>query len=152
MDTPVSPVAFALGAGARFIARGIDTVQKELPDVFARAHAHKGASFVEIYQNCIVYNDGVFSNFTQKDVAANRQIHLEHGKPMIFGAENQFGWRVANGKLALEVVSIGENGITQDDIAVHDETDRIMAHMLAEIQGADRPVAIGVLFCEPIAS
>ena len=152
VDTPVSPVAFALGAGARFIARGIDSVQKELPNVFARAHAHKGASFVEIYQNCIVYNDGVFSNFTEKDVAANRQVHLEHGKPMIFGTENQFGLRVADGKLALEVVTIGENGITQDDIAVHDETDRIMAHMLAEMQGADQPVAIGVLYCDPMAS
>ena len=91
VDTPVSPVAFALGAGARFIARGIDTVQKELPDVFARAHAHKGASFVEIYQNCIVYNDGVFSNFTEKDVAANRQLHLKHGKPMIFGPRTNLG-------------------------------------------------------------
>ena len=152
VDTPVSPVAFALGAGARFIARGIDSVQKELPNVFKRAHAHKGASFVEIYQNCIVYNDGVFSNFTEKDVAANRQVHLEHGKPMIFGAENQFGLRVADGKLALEIVTIGENGITRDDIAVHDETDRIMAHMLAEMQGADRPVAIGVLYCDPTTS
>jgi len=152
VDKPISPVAFALGAGARFIARGIDSMQKKLPDVFARAHAHKGASFVEVYQNCIVYNDGVFSNFTEKDVVANRQIHLEHGKPMIFGAENQFGLRVADGKLALEVVSIGEDGITEDDIVVHDETDRIMAHMLAEMQGADRPVAIGVLYCDPMAS
>lgn len=152
VDKPISPVAFALGAGARFIARGIDSVQKKLPEVFARAHAHKGASFVEIYQNCIVYNDGVFSNFTKKDVSANCQIHLEHGKPMIFGAENQLGLRIAPGELSLEVVTIGENGVSDDDVAVHDETDRIMAHMLTEMRGVDRPVAIGVLFCDPLPS
>lgn len=152
VDRPVSPVDFALGAGARFIARGIDSMQKQLPEIFARAHAHKGASFVEIYQNCIVYNDGVFSNFTDKAAAADRQIHLEHGKPMVFGAENRFGLRIADGRLALEAAVIGENGVTEEDIAVHDETDRIMAQMLAEMRGADRPVAIGVLYCDPAPS
>ena len=152
VDTPVSAAVFALGAGARFIARGVDTIQKKLPDIFARAHAHKGASFVEIYQNCIVYNDGVFSDFAEKGVAANRQIHLEHGKPMIFGSDDQLGLRIAASKLALEVVTLGQSGVTEDDIAVHDETDRIMAHMLAEMQGADLPVALGVLYCDPVPS
>ena len=152
VDKPVSAAAFALGAGARFIARGVDTIQKKLPDIFVRAHAHRGTSFVEIFQNCIVYNDGVFSNFTDKGVAANCQIHLEHGKPMTFGSDGQLGLRIAAGKLALEVVTIGQSGVTESDIVVHDETDRIMAHMLADMQGTDLPVALGVLYCDPMPS
>ena len=149
VDKPVLAGTFALGAGARFVARGVDTAQKKLPAIFARAHEHRGTSFVEIYQNCIVYNDGVFSSFTEKDVAADRQIYLDHGKPMIFGSEEQFGLKIANGKLALEKVVIGEGGITEEDIAIHDETDRIMAYMLAEMQGLGLPVALGVLYCDP---
>jgi len=152
VDKPISPVAFAIGAGARFVARGIDSQQKLLPETFKRAHEHKGTSFVEIIQNCIVYNDGVFSNFTEKDVAADRQIHLENGKPMIFGADGQYGLRIRPDRLELEVVTIGEDGITEDDIVVHDETDRIMATMLADMRGADRPVAVGVLYCDPLPS
>ena len=82
VDRPVSPCAFALGSGARFVARGID-VHKNLPDVLKAAHAHKGASFVEIFQNCIVYNDDVFAPFTAKD-NAGKQLWLKAGEPMLF--------------------------------------------------------------------
>ena len=81
VDLPVSATQFALGAGARFVARGVDTQQKDLPGILARAHAHKGASFVEIFQNCIVYNDGAFDGFTDKSVVDSMQVHVEHGKP-----------------------------------------------------------------------
>src|SRR3546814_174246 len=83
VDRPTSPCAFALGSGGRFVARGIDT-HKNLPEVLKRAHANKGASFVEIYQNCIVYNDAVFESFTEKKAAPANQIWLENGKPMLF--------------------------------------------------------------------
>ena len=79
-------------AAARASSRAsIDTHQKHLPEILKRAHAHKGASFVEIFQNCIVYNDGVFANFTDEDVAADTQVHVEHGKPLIFGKDNAQG-------------------------------------------------------------
>ena len=93
VDKPLSAIEFALGAGARFVARSIDTAQKHLPGVLKRAHAHKGASIVEIFQNCIVYNDGVFDHFTEKKTASETQLHVEHGKPMLFGKENEKGIR-----------------------------------------------------------
>ncbi len=82
IENPVSATALALGAGARFVARSVDTMQAHLPEVFKRAHEHNGASFVEIFQNCIVYNDGVFGEFTARDVADDSQVILEHGKPL----------------------------------------------------------------------
>ena len=152
VDKPVSPVAFALGAGARFVARGIDTMQKQLPGLFKRAHEHKGPSFVEIFQNCIVYNDGVFSDFTEKEVAADRQLHLEHGKPMIFGKDRNLGIRLKAGALKLEVVTIGKDSVTEDDLLVHDEKDQMMATLLGGMNGTDMPVAIGILYCDPLPS
>ena len=152
VEKPVTPAAFALGAGARFVARGIDSLQKKLPDIFRRAYEHKGASFVEIFQNCIVYNDGVFANFTEKGVAEDRQIHLEHGKPLIFGKDGQLGLRRKPGAIALEVVRLGEDGVSESDLMIHDETDRMLALLLAEMHGADMPVALGVLYCDPLPS
>lgn len=149
VDRPVSPCEFALGSGARFVARTIDTAQKHMPGVFARAHEHKGASFVEIFQNCIVYNDKVFAGFTDKAVAADTQLHLEHGKPMIFGAEANKGIRLDADSLSLEVVTIGEDGIGEDDILIHDETNAMLAHMLAGLRPPAFPMAVGVLFCQP---
>ena len=124
VDYPVSATSFALGAGARFVARSIDTDQKHMPKVLTRAHDHKGASFVEIFQNCIVYNDGVFSDFAEKKSATDTQLHLEHGKPLIFGKEGNKGIRINHDIFDLEVVTIGEKGITTGDILVHDETNR----------------------------
>lgn len=152
VDAPLSPCVFALGAGARFVARGIDTSLKELPVTLARAQQHKGASFVEIYQNCIVYNDKVFEEFTEKKHAKDTQIHLKHGEKMIFGKLVIKGLRFNTEKFALEVVVIGENGITEDDILVHDETNRHMAFMLSEMEAPDFPVACGVIYCNPSQS
>ncbi len=149
VDAPVSPCAFALGAGARFIARGIDTAQKDLPGILARAHAHKGASFVEIYQNCNVYNDGVFESFTDKAVAADSQLHLEHGKPMIYGKDRNRGIRLKPGTLELEPVIVGENGVTEADILVHDETNKTLAHLLLNLETPRFPVVLGVIYCNP---
>jgi 2-oxoglutarate ferredoxin oxidoreductase subunit beta len=149
VESPVSATQFALGAGARFVARSVDTLQQHLPVVLKRAHEHKGASFVEIFQNCIVYNDGVYSNFTEKDVAADHQVHLDHGKPMLFGRDRKKGIRIKPGTLELEVVQLGEGGITEVDILVHDETNRMVAFMLAQMEPPQFPVALGVLYCSP---
>jgi 2-oxoglutarate/2-oxoacid ferredoxin oxidoreductase subunit beta len=152
IDNPVSAASFALGCGSRFVARSIDTLQKHMPTVLKRAHAHRGASFFEIFQNCIVYNDGTFNRFTDRDVAADNQIDVVHGEPLVFGAEKNKGLRVRPGSLALEVVTIGENGISMDDILVHDETDRILATMLVAMDPPEFPVAIGVIYCNPAES
>ncbi|MBI05899.1 MAG: 2-oxoacid:ferredoxin oxidoreductase subunit beta [Rhodospirillaceae bacterium] len=149
VDHPVSATSFALGAGARFVARSIDTDQKHMPEVLKRAHAHKGASFVEIFQNCIVYNDGAFADFAEKKAAADTQLHVAHGEPLVFGAERNRGIRINHDILELEVVSIGENGVTLDDILVHDETNLTLAGWLARMETPEFPVAIGVLYCDP---
>lgn len=146
VDNPVSPCAFALGAGARFIARGVDTQQPQLIEVLKRAHAHRGASFVEIFQNCVVFNDGVFQAFTDKKVAPEEQLFVEHGRPLLFGKDRTHGLRFDAKRLALEVVTVGENGVTEADVLVHDETNRTLATMLVALE---RPVAVGVIYCAP---
>ena len=149
VDRPVSAAQFAIGAGGRFIARSADILQKHLPVVLKRAYENKGASFVEIFQNCIVYNDGVFKHFTEKEVQAEMQIHVEHGKPLIFGAESNKGLRIKEGLMWLEVVTIGEDGVTEDDVLLHDETNRPLAMLLASMKPPAFPVALGVLYCDP---
>lgn len=148
VDNPVSAVEFALGCGARFVARSVDTLQKHLPVVMKRAHAHKGASFVEIFQNCIVYNDGAFAHFTDREIAADTQVFVEHGKPLLFGKDNDKGIRLNTSTLKLEVVKVGENGVAVGDILVHDETNKVLATLLAQMQPPSFPVALGVLYAE----
>ena len=149
LEAPANAAAFALGAGARFVARSVDTMAKHLPIVLKRAHAHEGASFVEIFQNCIVYNDGAFAHFTDKAVASDAQLHLEQGKPMLFGKDR--GLRLNPSSLQLEAVVLGENGVTESDILVHDETNPTLANLLARLQ-PPLPVALGVLYCDPTES
>ena len=151
IEYPVSACAFALGAGARFVARSIDTLQAHLVPTLKRAHANKGASFVEILQNCVVFNDAVFEDITGKDVAADAQILLEHGKPLLFGKKKEKGLRLKPGKLELEVVTVGENGVTAADILTHDETNRALAQLLAALE-PPFPAAMGVLYCNPADS
>ena len=149
LEQPVSPCEFALGAGARFVARAIDTAAPLLVSVLKRAHEHRGASFVEVFQNCVVFNDGVFDGFTAKEAAPDMQLHLEHGLPLLFGKGRTRGLRLKPGKLELEIVTVGENGGTLDDVLVHDERNKAMAMMLADLQPPEFPVAVGVLYCDP---
>ena len=148
IDNPVSAAQFALGVGGTFIARSTDIMQKHLSGVLKRAHGHRGTSFVEIFQNCIVYNDGVFKRFTEKSVQAEMQIHVEHGQPLLFGKDKDKGLILNKDEMRLEAVTLGENGITEADIAVHDETNRSLATMLAQMDPPTMPVALGVLYCE----
>ncbi len=142
VDAPLSALKLALGAGARFVARGIDTQQKVLPEILKRAHAHKGAALVEIIQNCIVYNDGAFEGFTKKDVEAEAQLHVRHGEPLVYGKDRDKGLRLAGG-LRLEAT-------TADDPAVlrHDERSPLLATLLAMLV-PPMPVAIGVIYDDP---
>jgi 2-oxoglutarate ferredoxin oxidoreductase subunit beta len=148
IDNPVSASQFALGVGGTFIARSSDILQKHLPEVLKRADAHQGTSFVEIFQNCIVYNDGAFKHFTEKSVQDEMQVHVEHGQPLLFGKDKSKGLVLNKDEQRLEIVTLGENGVTEADIAVHDETNRSMATMLAQMDPPTMPVALGVLYCE----
>jgi len=145
IENPVSACAFALGAGARFVARSIDTLQPHLIGVLKRAHDHQGASFVEILQNCVVFNDAVFENITGKEVAPDAQVLVEHGKPLLFGKSKEKGLRLKPGKLELEIVPAAP------DVLVHDETNRPLAQLLAALE-PPFPVAMGVLYCNPATS
>ncbi len=149
LELPLSACSMALGSGARFVARAVDTAIKHLGSVLSAAHAHRGASFVEIYQNCIVYNDDVFADFTARDVAAERQLLVEHGKPLIFGAKRDKGLRFAPGTMTLEVIEVGEGAAREDEVLVHDQTNRSLAMLLATMDGPGFPVALGVLYCDP---
>ncbi len=142
VDRPANPCAFALGAGARFVARGID-VHKNLVGVLKAAHAHKGTSFVEIFQNCIVYNDDVFAPFTEKANAAAGQMWVEHGKPLIF-ANGTKGLALDPGTLSLTVVA-GDDA----NVLVHDKTNRAIAHLLVEMPFGAFPMALGVIYEDP---
>jgi 2-oxoglutarate/2-oxoacid ferredoxin oxidoreductase subunit beta len=151
IDSPTEACAYALGCGARFIARGIDVQAKELDVLFKRAREHKGASFVEIIQNCIVYNDATFSAFTDKEVAADMQLHVKHGQPVLFGKERNKGLRLNTKTLKLEIVVIGQNSVTEKDILVHDETNRVLAGMLMALRPPSFPEVLGVIYCDPTA-
>lgn len=151
VDNPIAPGAFALGVGARFVARSIDTMTPHLVDVLKRAHEHHGTSFVEVFQNCVVFNDGAFAPFTDKSVGREQQLHLEHGKPMVFGKAKDKGIRLKPGTLKLESVALGD-GVGLDDLLVHDETDHALAQMLVALRPPEFPVALGVIYCDPAPS
>jgi 2-oxoglutarate ferredoxin oxidoreductase subunit beta len=144
VDYPVNPLSFALGAGATFVARTLDNDTHQLIQTMERAARHKGASFVEILQNCVVYNDDAFAGFADKSLRPDHTVVLEHGKPLIFGSEGQYGIRL-NGTTP-EVVELG-NGVSESELLVHDETreDPVVPFILAQMQHPDYPVPLGVL-------
>ena len=147
VDRPASPCAFALGAGARFIARAID-IHKDLTNVLKSAHSHKGAAFIEIFQNCIVYNKDVFDEFAAKKTASSTQLLLADGEPMLFekGAK---GITLDRETLSLKVVDVVDGDWQAADVIVHDVTNRSVAHMLIEMPFGEFPMAIGVLYDDP---
>lgn len=148
VERPINPCGFALGAGARFIARSYDLAQSKMPDVLKRAHAHRGTSFVEIYQNCIVYNDRAFEKFAGKKAAPDALLWLEAGKPMLF-ANGTKGLKLNPQSLTLEVVSLVEQDPQAAGVLVHDETNRSVAQLLIDMPFGSFPVALGVIYCDP---
>ncbi|MEW6577476.1 MAG: 2-oxoacid:ferredoxin oxidoreductase subunit beta [Pseudomonadota bacterium] len=147
VDRPATPCAFALGSGARFVARGFD-VSKNLPDVLKAAHAHKGAAFVEIFQNCIVYNKDVFEDFAAPKGAEARQLWLQDGQPMLFDGGNK-GIAMDMDTLTLKVVDVANGDWQSAGVIVHNVKNRALAHMLVEMPFGEFPMALGVLYDDP---
>ncbi len=139
---PFSPGELAIGSQARFFARIGGNDPKEMTRIFIEAEKFKGTSLVEVLQNCVIFNDGCYVKYTDKTVREDKQLYLEHGKPMIFGKERNKGL-VLNG-LKLEVVTIGENGIKEEDLLVHDakEKDPTMHQMLVRLE---YPLVTGII-------
>jgi 2-oxoglutarate ferredoxin oxidoreductase subunit beta len=142
VDHPFHPVALALGADATFVARSVDVEAKHLQETIRRAHAHRGTAFVEILQNCNIFNDGAFEGLTDKDRKADHQLVLEHGKPLVFGKKRDKGIRLGTG-LRPEVVTLG-NGVGERDLLVHDEHDPTLAYFLSRMQPPEFPTPIGI--------
>ena len=142
IQSPFSPSELALGAQARFVARVPDNLPKMMTEIFVEAEKHKGTSMIEVMQNCVIFNDGAFDEYTDKNVRSDMLLHVEHGKPMIFGKDRDKGIQL-NG-LSLEVVKIGENGITEDDLLVHDaeNPDPALHFMLIHLKN---PLPVGVI-------
>ena len=154
VDRPASPCAFALGVGARFVARGFD-VSKNLPDVLKAAHAHQGAAFIEIFQNCIVYNKDVFDDFAAPKGAEDRQLWLEDGQPMLFGSEKSGGvkgLKLDAENLSLVVVDVVDGDWQAAGVLVHNVKNRMLAHMLVELPFGPFPMPLGVIYDDPRAT
>jgi 2-oxoglutarate/2-oxoacid ferredoxin oxidoreductase subunit beta len=141
IDYPFNPISVALGSEGSFVARSVDVEAKHLQEIVKRAHEHRGTSFVEILQNCNIFNDGAFGDLTEKDTKADSQLVLEQGKPLIFGKNRDRG--IAMRGHSLEVVQLG-NGITAADLLVHDETDTALAFLLSVMSPPKFPTPIGV--------
>ncbi len=145
IDAPLSPCEVALGAGGTFIARSIDTEAKHLSAVVKASHAHKGTGFVEILQNCPIYNDGVFEQVKDKKLAQDFRVEAVHGEPLLFGKVKEKAISLNRDTLVLEVIESADNA---GRILVHDETNRVLAQLLAAMTGPHFPVAVGVLYSE----
>lgn len=145
VEYPFNPGALVLGARGTFFARSLDSELKLNQEIMVAAAKHDGTSVMEMLVNCVIFNDGTHLEFSEKSVRADRTIVLRHGEPMIFGANRDKGLILENMKL--KVVKIGENGITEKDILVHDaHTDNIGLHsMLVDMKYPDYPVALGVI-------
>jgi len=141
VDHPFDPIALALGAEASFVARSVDVEAKHLQETIRRAHEHKGSSFVEILQNCNVFNDGAFDDVTDKTTKADATLVLEHGKPLVFGKNRDRGIRLRN--FQPEVVRLG-NDVTESDLLVHDEHNPALAYLIARLGPPRFPTPIGV--------
>lgn len=143
IDNPLHPLSIAIGCEGSFVARSIDVNIKHLGAVLKRAAEHRGTSFVEVYQNCNVFNDGAWDYATDRQTKAETTIQLEHGKPLIFGKNRDKGIRL-NG-MEPEVVELGK-GITEDDLLFHDEkaTEPSLAYLLSRMRYPEFPEPIGV--------
>jgi 2-oxoglutarate ferredoxin oxidoreductase subunit beta len=142
IELPISPLSLALAAEASFVARSVD-VDKDLPNVLERAAKHRGGAFVEIYQDCNIFNHKAFEYATDKDTKEDNILRLEHGRPLIFGKARDKGILLRNHKP--EVVKVGEGGVKPDDLLFHDETDESIAFLLSRLthtEGFPEPVGV----------
>jgi len=144
LDRPFNPLTLALGAGATYVARTIDRETKHMQAMISRSYGHKGTSFLEIYQNCNIFNDGAFGPMTDKESKADSVLWLENGQPMVFGKEKNRGIRL-DGNTPM-IVEIGDKW-SLDDVLVHNESDYVIASLLSNLTyQSDFPDPIGVLY------
>jgi len=146
LDHPFNPLSLALGSGATLVARTLDRESKHLAEIIRKCNAHRGTSFVDIYQNCNIFNDGAFSDLTNRETKAETLVILEHGQPMLYGTDKNKGLRL-NGSY-LESIELGKD-YSIDDILVHDQSNKSLAFYLSEITlDPNFPTPIGVLYKE----
>jgi 2-oxoglutarate ferredoxin oxidoreductase subunit beta len=148
VEQPVNAALLALGAGASFVARTVDSMQDHLPKMLVKAHAHRGAALVEILQNCIIYFDGAFGALGDKATAADAGIRLVDGEPMRFGKEGEKGLVFDEAACRFRVVTIGLDHPIES-LAVHDETNLMRAMALARLGEEYEPAALGVIYQRP---
>jgi 2-oxoglutarate ferredoxin oxidoreductase subunit beta len=143
-DTPIRPASIAIAAEASFAARAIDVDVKHLEYVLERAAKHVGTAFVEIYQNCNIFNDGAYNYATDKATKADTTLYLEHGKPLVFGKDGTKGIRL--NAMTPEVVDVGEGKVSKDDLLMHDEksAEPSLAFLLSRMRYPDFPEPLGV--------
>ena len=137
-DRPFSPARFALGAGATFFARTIDTDPKHMMEVFMQAAAHRGTSLIEVFQNCIIFNDGVHNQFTDRAIRDEHTVRLNEGEPLIYGKEK-------NKALALDNFEFKTVSHESADVIKHDPSNINLATLLSHLDGVNGPIPLGVL-------
>ncbi|MFA6541142.1 MAG: 2-oxoacid:ferredoxin oxidoreductase subunit beta [Bacteroidota bacterium] len=150
VDMPFNPASLALGAGGTFVARSLDRDPKQMQTIIKRAAEHKGTSFVEVYQNCNVFNDGAFFQFTEKETKSDSVVFLEHGKPLVFGKDNDKGIKLDG--FSPVVVSLKDGSHSTNDLLVHNEKDSTLAFILANMTyhpELPRPVGIFLAIDRP---
>ena len=144
VEHPIRPVRAAIAAEATWVARSSDTDTKHLAHMIEKMAAHDGVSFLEVYQNCNIFNDKAFEEFTAKNVRGDRMVYLESGKPIKFGKDLEYGLRLKG--LRPEKVTLGEGGVDESELLVYDDTDPAMAYLMATLDYPDFPVPVGVFF------
>ena len=144
LDIPFNPLSLALGAGSTFVARTIDKETKHLQSMIKESYNHRGTSFLEIYQNCNIFNDGAFSPLTDRDTKQDNVLLLENGKPLVFGQDQSKGIRLDGNKP--EIVELGKKW-SESDLLVHDSSDYVIASLLANMTYLpDFPDPLGVFY------
>ena len=143
VDRPFNPISVAIGSGATFVARSVDVYAAHLKEVLTAAARHQGTAFIEIFQNCNIFNDGAWEPYREKELRDDNLLHLRHGQPLIFGKNADKGIRL-RGPFDPEVVALG-NGVSEADLLVHDVRGPIAyAFMLAQMEAPSFPVPVGV--------
>ena len=146
LDAPLNPLAIAVASGCTYIARTLDVDVKNMTALLDRGAKHKGTSFVEVYQDCNVFNHQAWFYASQKDTRPENTLMLEHGNPMIFGKDSDKGIRRVGEKI--EVVELGGD-VTEDDLVIHDERNLEIAFQLTQMFSPEFPEPMGVLYCNP---
>ncbi|MDZ7639954.1 MAG: 2-oxoacid:ferredoxin oxidoreductase subunit beta [Bryobacterales bacterium] len=142
VDLPVDPVALALASGATFVARCIDNYGEHLRQVLTRAANHRGSAFIEILQNCPIFNDGTFADVESRQERPDQALELQHGQPLLFGKNRDRGIRLTN--FLPKTVALGDGGVAEEDLLRHDEANPALSYLLCQMQHPEFPVPIGV--------